>query len=110
MNGLTVCDWQLILAAYAYEYSGMVTMTDASYERMSAEAKARDSKIPGFLDYTGSWVGALDLVLINKVLLAALRRNMGKDDLHGPAIQAALDELGIEYTCCLSYNCWESET
>ena len=64
MNGLTVCDWGLILAAYAYENTGRITMTDASYERESAAAKARGTAIPGFLDYTGGWVNSLDKELI----------------------------------------------
>ena len=110
---LTLCDWQLILAAYAYEYMDTEIMSDASYDRMGADAAAQDTDIPGFLDYTGSWVGTIEDELympagtLREVVTYALSLNRGYDDLHAPAIRASLTHHGIEFGCCCEgYNCW----
>lgn len=109
MSLWTLCDWQLALAAHAYESGQTPIMTDDSYERFSALARERDTALPGFQDYTGQWVGELDREMLQLVLEQALDYNQDKDDLHGPAIRAALDDFELPYTCCnrsKGYTCY----
>ena len=109
MNGLTLCDWELAIAAHVYERGGSPTMTDQCYDRMSRSAKERGTNLPGFEDYTGSWIDSMDRDLLDKLYDWAMALNRGWSDLHGPAIKAALDKYGVEYTCCTGLPCWAPE-
>ncbi len=107
-NGaLTLCDWQLAIAAHVYESGGRPIMTDQGYDRMSKAAAERRTRLPGFLDYTGTWVDGMDREQLAALYEAAMAENRGCADLHPPAIQHALDALGCRYTCCNEGPCWE---
>lgn len=104
----TLCEWQLAIAAYAYETTDRPTLSDNSYDRMAQLIGERGSTLPGFTDITGQWVHNMDAHLLGKLLTYALSINDGKEDLHGPAVKAALDKHGVAYTCCHSdFNCWD---
>lgn len=105
---LTICEWEVALAAWAYETTGRVTMSDNSYDALCKGVGDRGSSIPGFSDMTGQWVHNLDMEVLEKVCNYAWSGNRGYDDLHLPAIKDALDSFGIKYKCCFdSYNCWD---
>lgn len=108
---LTGCDYMLALAAYAYEVKAIEIMTDNSYDRLAQTRGEAGTELPGFADCTGQWVHGMDFSLLDKVLEHALAHNDGKMDLHGPAVQAALDHYGVEYDCCIAgyWNCWEDD-
>lgn len=111
MESLTVCDWELVLAAYAYEVQDRPTMTDNSYDRLCACAAERSTSIPGFVTYTGQWIIPLadDIGhdILDLILEQARKDWPRQDDIHAPAIQAALDTAGIQYGCCCDgYKCW----
>jgi hypothetical protein len=100
----------LAIAAHVYERGGKPTMTDACYDRMSLDAEARGTELVEFNPYTGQWVESMNRGLLDQLYDTAMKQNMGKDDLHGPAIRYALDQHGIEYSCCRaceSRNCYE---
>lgn len=104
---LTLCDWMLAIAAHAYEAGYSPTMTDMTYDRLSRQARERGTELPGFLDYTGSWIGNMDREELDLVLNEALEHNLGKNDLHMPAVKQALDTFELGYSCCLSNTpCW----
>lgn len=102
VNDLTACDWELIIAAWVYEQGLPHTMTDFTFDTKSQIAADRDTKIPGFVAFTGQWVADLDHERIERVYQTAMKYNSGKDDLHLPAIKRALDEIGV-YSCCCIY-------
>lgn len=104
---LTLCDWQLALAAFAYERGSQPTMTDSTYDLKALWAAERGTQLPGFGAETGQWVHQMDQELLGKLLAYALSVNDGKEDLHGPAIRSALDHYQVEYGCCHEgYICW----
>lgn len=103
---LTVCDWELVLAAYSYENGLKLSMSDSSYDILSREAATRGTTIPGFGSDTGMWVHNFDQELLKKLYELSLWMNGGNSDLHGPAVKAALDSLRIPYSCCKSPECW----
>lgn len=105
---LTICEWELAIAAWAYEMTGRVTMSDNSYDALCKSLADRGSNIPGFADMTGQWVHNMDMDLLEKICNYAWAGNRGQDDLHMPAVKDALDKYGVEYKCCLSnFNCWD---
>jgi len=106
---LTLCDWQLAIAAHVYEVGGKPTMTDACFDRLAMMAEFRNTNLPEFSPYTGQWVGYMNRGLLQMLYVTAMEHNMGKDDLHGPAIRLALDEHGVEYTCCNEVACYEND-
>ncbi len=104
---LTLCDWRLALAAWAYENNLKPIMSDSEYDRLSEDAIVRDTELPGFLPYTGQWVKGMDHRFLQRLHLKAQRYNEGRTDLHHPSIRQALIDLGISYYCCTGY-CHES--
>jgi hypothetical protein len=104
---LTLCEWELALAAWAYEMTDRPTMSDNTYDFLSKLLAARGSNLPGFSDMTGQWVHNMDMDLLEKVCRYAWSNNKGNDDLHQPAVKAALDKYEQQYKCCLSFNCWD---
>jgi len=103
---LTLCDWQLAIAALAYEH-GQPSMSDDTYDRLAQLAGQRGTELPGFSDITGQWVHRMDVQELYKIWQTALSYNEGKDDLHAPAIIDALREHGVEFGCCQAGGqCW----
>lgn len=113
MNSVyTLCEWEVALGAWSYEMTGRATMTDATYDRMCQSIGARGSSLPGFSDMTGQWVHNMDMDILKNVCEYAWSINDGKDDLHAPAIKAALDHYGQKYRCCMAggpdgFNCYD---
>lgn len=108
---LTVCDWHLAVAAHAYEAGHTPIMSDMTYDILSRTAAKRGTQLPGFADYTGSWVDLMDREVLEAIRVEALTDNNGRQDVHPPAIRRALDKLGLDYMCCLepheNRTCWE---
>ncbi len=104
---LTLCDWRLALAAWAYENDHKPVMSDMEYDRLSEDAIVRDTKLPDFLPYTGQWIKGMKHKQLQKLYFQAMKYNAGRDDLHHPAIRRALVDLYISYTCCTGF-CHES--
>lgn len=105
---LTICEWEVAIAAYAYEFHDKPTMTDNTYDRLCAGIEARGSGIPGFSAMTGQWVHNMDTELLGRLWRAALSVNDGKQDLHMPAVKWALQQNGQAFRCCHGdYTCWD---
>jgi hypothetical protein len=105
---LTICEWELAIAAWAYEMTGRVTMSDNTYDALAKSLGERGSNIPGFADMTGQWVHNLDMDMLEKLCKYAWSINRGYDDLHQPAVKESLDKYSQKYKCCIkSFNCWE---
>ena len=98
---LTVCDWHLAVAAHAYEAGHTPIMSDMTYDILSSAARLRGTQLPGFCDYTGSWVGLMDRELLESIRVEALKYNNGRDDVHQPALRRALANLEQDYICCM---------
>ena len=105
---LTLCDWEMALAAYAYEVHDESIMTDYSYDILGRYALARHTELPGFGSDTGQWVYGMDQALMELLWDVAQHNRDAKGYVHMPAIEAALHQYGVALTCCHGdYNCWD---
>jgi len=95
---MTEFDWQVAIAAYAYEVLDDPIMTDFSYDYHCRELAKMGASIPGFDDATGIWVQEMDLDLLDKVFHKARSYYPDHADVHLHQIKKALAELKIEYT------------
>lgn len=102
---MTVCEWLIVIAAYAYEILDRPIMSDMEYDLRTRALDKWMTDIPGFSPATGYWVRDLDLDLIDRVYQKAASYYPAKKDLHSPQIQHALNELEIQFTCCNSDVC-----
>lgn len=111
MDGLTLCDWHLIIAAYAYEQGQKPIMSDWTFDRFSRAAEVRGTDIPGFAPCTGYWVNDMDQDLLEQIYQGAMDANGSKyselQDIHHPALKVALDDSMVQTRCCKEgFNCW----
>jgi hypothetical protein len=72
-------------------------MSDREFDLRCRLAAERDTVIPDFDQYTGSWVMDMDLGLIESVLFVAQSVWPDKKDLHFSQVEYALEVVGVDY-------------
>ncbi len=106
MQNFTACEWEIIVAAFAYEILDRPTMSDFTYD-MFCEKLASKTTIPGFDASSGMWIYELNLDLVELVYEKARSLYPKMDEIHHHQIVKALRELGVNYTCCNQNVCME---
>ena len=90
----TLTEWLVILGAYAYDYLDDPCMSDRSWDILC-------EKCTRFDENSSMWVRDMDEKLVAEVYATAQFYNRtGRKqykDLHHPAVEKALQTLGIEY-------------
>lgn len=100
MEGYTICEWLVILGAYAYEVVDSPMMTDDTFDRRVRSLAERGTDIPGFDPSTGQWVLELDVDFIGKIYRTAAAYNPKFKDIHHPQVIKALEHHQVWYYCC----------
>ncbi len=102
---LSLCEWELAIAAYAYEIAAHPIMSDSTFDTLAKMVLV--SNIPEFDASTGQWVYNLDLELLGIVYHNCRTQYPQQQDVSGATIAGALERLGVPYTCCTSpLGCW----
>jgi len=101
---LSACEWEIVVAAYAYELLDSSTMSDYTYDLLCK--RRRPSNIPNFDADTGMWIKTLDLDLVKSVYDKAQSYYPKESEIHQHQIVKALTYLNIEFTCCNQNVCF----
>lgn len=105
MPVMSLCEWELVVAAYAYEIMHRPIMSDSTFDFLAREVLVPN--IPDFSPDTGQWVYGLDLDVIALVYNECRAQWPQHDDIAGTTIAGALERYTIPYTCCTSpLGCW----
>lgn len=102
---LSLCEWELAIAAYAYEIVDRPIMSDQTFDALAKLVLV--SNIPEFSADTGQWVHNLDLDLLSVVYHGCCNEHPKTQEISGATIQGVLAKLGIPHYCCASpTGCW----
>lgn len=92
---LTLLEWEIAVAAYAYEVLDEPIMSDFTYDLFCRLRGC--SGIPGYDKDTGQWVHGLDLTQLSSVHSKAHSYYPKHKDIHLHQIHLALIELNIAF-------------
>lgn len=102
----TACEWDLVIAAYAYEILDDPTMSDFTYDLLCKNLQ--NTNIPKFDADTGIWINELDLDLVKRVYDKAHSYYPNFKEIHQHQIVKALKALDIPFTCCNQNVCFKN--
>lgn len=102
---LSLCEWELAIAAYAYEIVNKPIMSDRTFDTLAGLLLF--SHIPNFSPDTGQWVYDLDMDLLSVVYHGCRGVYSKTEEVSGATIQGVLSKMGIPHFCCTSpQGCW----
>lgn len=95
-SALRLMEWQVVLAAVAYERCQVSLLSDATYDIFCGVLHADGCDIPGFDKSTGMWANELADFHVIKAVNLAIKQTRGQA-LHAPLLREVLDEVGLPW-------------